>query len=100
MFLFVSRHTGACVCVCVCAVGWVEGGLHLVVEADTLDVVEDVEQVSLDGVGVGGLAQDLQQGGVRHEEEPREQETFLLQVAGNTSTVVTVHHHGSGNTAL
>ena len=36
----------------------------------------------LDGVGVRGLAQDLQQGWVRHKEEAREDKSFLLQVAG------------------
>ena len=50
-------------------------------EADALDVVEDVEEVGLDGVRVRCLAQDLQQGGVGDEEEPREQQALLLQVA-------------------
>lgn len=49
-------------------------------EADTFNVVKDIEQVGLDGVGVRGLAQNLQQGRVRHKEEPREQQTLLLQV--------------------
>ena len=51
------------------------------VESDRLDVVEDAEQVSLDGVRVRGLPQDLQEGGVRDKEESREDETFLFQVA-------------------
>ena len=50
-------------------------------EADTLDVVEDVEEVCLDGVRVRRLAQDLQQGGVGDEEEARKQQPLLLQVA-------------------
>ena len=49
-------------------------------ESDTFDVVKDIEEVGLDGVGVGGLAQDLQQGRVRDEEEPRKQQTLLLQI--------------------
>lgn len=36
----------------------------------------------LNGVRVTGLTQNLQQGRVRHEEESGEDETFLLQVAG------------------
>lgn len=35
----------------------------------------------LDGVWVTGLTQNLQQGRVRHEEEPGEQQSLLLQVA-------------------
>lgn len=50
-------------------------------EADTFDVVEDVEEVGLDGVRVRGLAQDLQQGRVRDKEETRKQQTLLLQIA-------------------
>lgn len=49
-------------------------------EADTFNVVKDIEQVGLDGVGVRGLAQYLQQCRVRHKKEPREQQTLLLQV--------------------
>ena len=49
-------------------------------EAHVLGVVKDAEQVGLDGVWVAGLTQNLQQGRVRHEEEPREGQTFLLQV--------------------
>lgn len=51
-------------------------------ESDTFDVVEDVEKVGLDGVGVRGLTQNLQQGRVRDKEETRKQQTFLLQIAG------------------
>ena len=36
--------------------------------------------IYLNGVWVTGLTEDLKQGGIRHEEEPREDETFLLQV--------------------
>lgn len=50
-------------------------------ESDTFDVVEDVEKVGLNGVGVRGLAQDLQQGRVRDEEETRKHQTLLLQIA-------------------
>jgi hypothetical protein len=60
-----------------------DGKDHLVlllVEAHVLGVVEDAEQVVLNGVGVAGLTQDLQQGGVRHEEEARESQTLLFQV--------------------
>lgn len=48
---------------------------------DTLDIVKDIEKVVLDGVGVRGLAQNLQQGGVRDKEETRKQQTLLLQVS-------------------
>lgn len=54
---------------------------YLVMKPNSFDVVEDVEKVGLDGVGVRGLAQDLQQRGVRHEEEAREQKTLLFQIA-------------------
>lgn len=54
---------------------------HLVVKADSFDVVKDVEQVGLDCVGVRGLAKDLKQGCVRDKEEPRKQEPLLLQIA-------------------
>ena len=50
-------------------------------ELDCLDVIKHRQEMGLDGVGVGGLTQDLQQGRVRHEEETREQQTLLLQVA-------------------
>lgn len=39
------------------------------------------QQVGLDGVRVAGLTQNLQQGGVRHEEESGEDQTLLLQVS-------------------
>lgn len=50
-------------------------------ESDAFDVVKDVEKVGLDGVRVRGLAQDLQQGRVRDEEETRKQQTLLLQIS-------------------
>lgn len=50
-------------------------------KADSFDVVKDVQQVGLDGVGVRGLAKDLQQGGVRDKKEPRKQQSLLLQIA-------------------
>ncbi len=53
----------------------------LLVKSDGLDIVKDTQEVSLDRVRIGGLAEDLQKSWVRHEEETREDETFLLQVA-------------------
>ena len=50
------------------------------VEGDSLYVVKDVEKVSLDGVGVTGLTKDLQKSSVRDKEEPREDQSLLLQV--------------------
>ena len=55
----------------------------LLVEPDGLGVVKDAEEMSLDGVGVRRLTQDLQKGGVWHEEEAREQQTLLLKVPVN-----------------
>ena len=52
-----------------------------VVELDAGRVVEDGQQVRLDGVRVGRLTEDLQQRRVRHEEEARERQPLLLQVA-------------------
>ena len=54
---------------------------------DRFDVVEDAEQVSLDGVTVAGLAEDLKESRVRNEEETRKQEALLLQVPGNHSII-------------
>lgn len=54
--------------------------IHLFMKLDTLDIVKDIEKVGLDGVGVGGLAQDLQQGRIRDKEETRKQQTLLLQI--------------------
>lgn len=56
-------------------------GGHLIMESDSFDVIKDIEEVGLDGVGVRGLAQDLQQGRVRHKEEARKQQALLLQIA-------------------
>ncbi len=53
----------------------------LLVEGYGLDVVKDAQQVSLDGVGVRRLSENLQEGRIRHEEETREDEPLLLQVA-------------------
>lgn len=50
-------------------------------EPDTLDIVEDVEQVVLDGVGVRGLAQDLKKGRIRNKEEAGKQKTLLFQIS-------------------
>lgn len=64
---------------------WGVNGQNLVieffVELDGLEVVKHGQQVGLDGVGVAGLTQDLQQGGVRHKEESGEQQTLLLKVS-------------------
>ena len=57
-------------------------------ELDALGVVEHAEQVLLYGVGVAGLTQDLQQGRVRHEEKPREGETFLLKISVQNSNYI------------
>ena len=46
-------------------------------EGDGGDIIKDGEEVGLDGVSVRGLAEYLQQGGVRHEEEPREHQPEL-----------------------
>lgn len=54
--------------------------IHLFMKLDTLDIVKDIEKVGLDGVGVRGLAQDLQQGRIRDKEETRKQQTLLLQI--------------------
>ena len=53
----------------------------LFVEPNRLYVVKYVEQMGLDSVGVTGLSEDLKQGGVGHEEEPREEKSLLLQIA-------------------
>jgi len=50
-------------------------------ESDRFDVVENIEKMGLDGVGVRGLTQDLQQGRVRDKEEAWKQETLLFQIA-------------------
>ena len=50
-------------------------------ESNTFDVVEDIEEVGLDGVGVRGLAQDLKQRRVRDEEETRKYQSLLFQIA-------------------
>ena len=52
-----------------------------VVELDAGRVVEDGQQVRLDGVRVGRLTEDLQQRRVRHEEEARERQPLRLQIA-------------------
>jgi hypothetical protein len=54
------------------------------VEVHILGVVKDAEKMLLNGVGVAGLTQDLQQGGVRHEEEARESQALLFQVPVHT----------------
>ena len=52
---------------------------HLLVELDVGGVVEDGQEVSLDGVRVGGLTQDLEQGRVRHEKEPGNGHSITFQ---------------------
>jgi hypothetical protein len=53
----------------------------LLVKIDCLDVVKDAEEVSLDSVRIRSLPQNLQEGGVRDKEEPREDQPLLLEVA-------------------
>lgn len=53
----------------------------LLVELDSFNVVKHIQQMGLDGVGVRCLAQNLQQSRVRHEEESRKAQPFLLQVS-------------------
>ena len=50
------------------------------VERDSLDVIKDTQQVRLDGVRIGRLSENLEEGGVRDEEETRENQSLLLQV--------------------
>ena len=50
-------------------------------EANSFDVVKHVQQVRLDRVGITRLSQDLQQRWIGHEEEAREKQALLLQVA-------------------
>jgi len=49
-------------------------------EVDTFDVVKDIKQVSLDGVGVRCLAQNLQQRRIRYKEELWKQQSLFLQI--------------------
>lgn len=49
-------------------------------ELNGFDVVKNVEEVGLNGVGVGGLAQNFQQGRIRNKEETGKEQTFLLQI--------------------
>ena len=50
-------------------------------EGDGGDIIKDGEEVGLDGVSVRGLAEYLQQGGVRHEEEPGKYQPLLFQIS-------------------
>ena len=50
-------------------------------EGYCLDVVEQPQQVSLDGVGVTGLTQDLKETSVGNKEESRENKPLLLQIS-------------------
>ena len=52
-------------------------------KCDRFDIVEYPQKMSLDGVWVAGLTQDFQQGGIRHEEKARENQTFFLKVTEN-----------------
>ena len=54
----------------------------LLVECNSLHVVKHTQQVCLDSVGIRRLSQNLKQGWVGHKEEPREDESLLLEVAG------------------
>ena len=49
-------------------------------ESHCFDVIKDIEQVSLDCVGVTGLAQDLQQSCIRHKEESWKDKPLLFEV--------------------
>lgn len=60
---------------------WWKKRNHLFMKLDRFDVVKDIEEVGLDGVGVRGLAQDLQQGRVRDKEKTWKEQTLLLQIA-------------------
>ena len=55
--------------------------IHFHVKGDTLDVIKYIKKMSLNCMCIGGLPQYLKQGWVRYEEESREDESFLLQVA-------------------
>lgn len=61
---------------------------NLLMKADGFDVVENVEQVRLDGVRVGRLTQDLQESRIRHEEKAWEQQTFLLQIPSSEEMTI------------
>lgn len=72
---------------------------YLIMKADSFDVVKDVEQMSLDGVRVRGLAKDLQQGCVRDKKEPRKQQPLFLQIAERQykSLINSFTKHASGS---
>ena len=53
----------------------------LLVKIDRLNVIKDTEEVSLDGVGIRGLPQNLQEGRIRDKEEPWEDQSLFLEVA-------------------
>lgn len=57
-------------------------------EAYSFDVVKDIEKMSLDSVGVRGLAQNLQQGRVRDEEKTRKKQSLLLQITITTIQLI------------
>ena len=50
-------------------------------DGDGGDIIKDREEVGLDGVSVRGLAEYLQQGGVRHKEKPGKYQPLLLQIS-------------------
>ena len=50
------------------------------VKRHRLHIVKDAKQVSLDGVRVTGLTQDLQQGRVADKEKAWEHQPLLLQI--------------------
>lgn len=66
---------------------------HLFMEADTFDVVKDVEQVSLDGVRVRCLAQNLQQCRIWYKEETWKQQTLFLQIPVKQKTSLKLAAH-------
>lgn len=61
----------------------------LLMEANSLGVVKDGEEVRLDGVWVWGLTQDLKQGRIRHKEESWEHHPLLFQISKEQSNIRT-----------
>jgi len=50
-------------------------------ESHSFDIVENVEQMSLDGVRVACLSKNFQEGRVRNEEKTRELQSLLFQIS-------------------
>ena len=64
-------------------------------EAHRLGVIEDAEEMGLNGVRVAGLTQNLQQRRVGHKEESREGQTLLLQVTVSNRNQWLIFRRGS-----